>query len=277
METVSENACFGGVQGVYSHTSDACKCDMTFGLFLPAEAREGPVPVLWYLSGLTCTHENAMTKAGAQGWAAEQGIAVVFPDTSPRGDDVADDDAYDLGKGAGFYVNATQNPWAPHYRMWDYVAEELPSLITENFAIDADRQAITGHSMGGHGALTLAMGLPGRYASVSAFSPICNPTGSDWGRKQLGAYLGDDQAAWTAHDASLLMRERGFDGPVLTDTGTQDQFVDLLRPETLAEAAAARRQHATIRMQPGYDHSYFFVQSFMEDHIAFHAEALYGV
>ncbi|WP_272009520.1 S-formylglutathione hydrolase [Roseovarius sp. ZX-A-9] len=277
METVSENACFGGVQGVYSHTSDACKCDMTFGLFLPAEAREGPVPVLWYLSGLTCTHENAMTKAGAQGWAAEQGIALVFPDTSPRGDDVADDDAYDLGKGAGFYVNATQNPWAPHYRMWDYVAEELPSLITENFAIDADRQAITGHSMGGHGALTLAMGLPGRYASVSAFSPICNPTGSDWGRKQLGAYLGDDQAAWTAHDASLLMRERGFDGPVLTDTGTQDQFVDLLRPETLAEAAAARRQHATIRMQPGYDHSYFFVQSFMEDHIAFHAEALYGV
>nr|WP_309503010.1 S-formylglutathione hydrolase [uncultured Roseovarius sp.] len=277
METVSENACFGGVQGVYSHTSDACKCDMTFGLFLPAEAREGPVPVLWYLSGLTCTHENAMTKAGAQGWAAEQGIAVVFPDTSPRGDDVADDDAYDLGKGAGFYVNATQNPWAPHYRMWDYVAEELPALITENFAIDADRQAITGHSMGGHGALTLAMGLPGRYASVSAFSPICNPTGSDWGRKQLGAYLGDDQAAWTAHDASLLMRERGFDGPVLTDTGTQDQFVDLLRPETLAEAAAARRQHATIRMQPGYDHSYFFVQSFMEDHIAFHAEALYGV
>ena len=277
METVSENACFGGVQGVYSHTSDACKCDMTFGLFLPAEAREGPVPVLWYLSGLTCTHENAMTKAGAQGWAAEQGIALVFPDTSPRGDDVADDDAYDLGKGAGFYVNATQNPWAPHYRMWDYVAEELPSLITENFAIDADRQAITGHSMGGHGALTLAMGLPGRYASVSAFSPICNPTGSDWGRKQLGAYLGDDQAAWTAHDASLLMRERGFDGPVLTDTGTQDQFVDLLRPETLAEAAAVRRQHATIRMQPGYDHSYFFVQSFMEDHIAFHAEALYGV
>ncbi len=277
METVSENACFGGVQGVYSHASDVCGCDMTFGLFLPAEARDGPVPVLWYLSGLTCTHENAMTKAAAQGWAAEQGIALVFPDTSPRGEDVADDDAYDLGKGAGFYVNATEKPWAPHYRMWDYVAEELPTLITGNFAIDPDRQAITGHSMGGHGALTLAMGLPGRFASVSAFSPICNPTGSDWGRKQLSAYLGSDETRWAAHDASLLMRERGFDGPVLVDTGTKDQFVDLLRPETLAEAAAARRQQGSLRMQPGYDHSYFFVQSFMEDHIAFHAEALYGV
>ncbi|QIE46598.1 S-formylglutathione hydrolase [Pseudohalocynthiibacter aestuariivivens] len=276
MQTKSENACFGGVQGVYSHASDACKCDMTFGLFLPAEARDGPVPVLWYLSGLTCTHENAMTKAGAQGWAAEQGIALIFPDTSPRGDAVADDEAYDLGKGAGFYVNATQDLWAPHYKMWDYIADELPALITGNFAIDGDRQAITGHSMGGHGALTLAMGLPGRYTSVSAFSPICNTTGSDWGRKQLSAYLGDDEAGWAAHDASLVMRERGFDGPVLTDTGTKDQFADLLKTETLAEAAMARRQQATIRMQPGYDHSYFFVQSFMEDHIAFHAEALYA-
>jgi S-formylglutathione hydrolase len=276
MQTQSENACFGGTQGVYTHASSACACDMTFGLFLPEEARDGPVPVLWYLSGLTCTHENAMIKAGAQTWAAEQGIALVFPDTSPRGDAVADDEAYDLGKGAGFYVNATQDPWAPHFRMWDYVAEELPALLGENFAIDLDRQAITGHSMGGHGALTLAMGLPGRFRSVSAFAPIAHPSASDWGRKQLGAYLGEDEATWAPHDATLLMREAGFDGPVLTDTGTKDQFLDLLKPEALFEAAAARRQQGTMRMQPGYDHSYFFVSTFMEDHVAFHAEALYG-
>ena len=276
METVSENACFGGVQGVYTHASSATGCDMTFGLFLPAEARDGPVPVLWYLSGLTCTHENAMTKAGAQGWAAEQGIALVFPDTSPRGDGVADDAAYDLGQGAGFYVNATQDPWAPHYRMWDYIAEDLPRVLTANFPIDPDRQAITGHSMGGHGALTLAMSLPGRFTSVSAFAPICNPTASDCGRKQLTPYLGQDEAAWAAHDASLLMRDRGFDGPVLIDTGTSDQFLDLLRPEALASACAERRQQAVLRMQPGYDHSYFFISSFMEDHVSFHAEALYS-
>ncbi len=276
METLSENACFGGVQGVYRHASTTCQCDMTFGLFLPAEAKDGPVPVLWYLSGLTCTHENAMTKAGAQAWAAEQGIAIVFPDTSPRGQGVADHEDYDLGQGAGFYVNATQTPWAPHFNMWDYVAEELPALIAENFAIDMDRQAITGHSMGGHGALTLAMNLPGHYRSVSAFAPISNPTGADWGRKQLSAYLGDDEAVWAKHDASLLMKEVGFDGPVLIDTGASDQFIDLLRPEALASAIAERRQQATYRLQPGYDHSYFFVSTFMEDHITFHAEALYG-
>ena len=276
METVAENKCFGGVQGVYTHASKATGCDMTFGLFLPEEARDGPVPVLWYLSGLTCTHENAMVKAGAQGWAAEQGIALVFPDTSPRGEGVADDDAYDLGQGAGFYVNATQDPWKPHFRMWDYVAEELPALVASEFAIDAERQAITGHSMGGHGALTLAMGRKGQYRSVSAFSPICHPTASDWGRKQLTAYLGPDEASWARHDAALMMRETGFDGPVLVDTGTQDQFIDLLKPEALAEAANARRQEATLRLQKGYDHSYFFVSSFMEDHMAFHAEALYA-
>ncbi len=276
MQTLSENTCFGGTQGVYRHTSDACKCDMTFGLFLPAEAKDGPVPVLWYLSGLTCTHENAMTKAGAQAWAAEHGIALVFPDTSPRGEGVADHDDYDLGQGAGFYVNATQKPWAPHFNMWDYVAEELPALITKNFPIDPDRQSITGHSMGGHGALTLAMNLPGRYRSVSAFAPISNPTGADWGRKQLSAYLGDDEALWAKHDAALMMTETGFDGPILIDTGTSDQFIDLLRPETLSTAIAARRQQATLRLQPGYDHSYFFVSTFMEDHVIFHAEALYG-
>ena len=276
METVAENRCFGGVQGVYTHASEACGGDMTFGLFLPAEAQSGPVPVMWFLSGLTCTHENAMVKAGAQGWAAEQGIALVFPDTSPRGEDVADDDAYDLGQGAGFYVNATQKPWAPHFRMWDYVAEELPALIGANFAIDAERQAITGHSMGGHGALTLAMGLPGRFRSVSAFAPICNPTASDWGRKQLGAYLGTDETTWAPHDATLMMQSAGFGGPMLIDTGTKDQFLDLLCPEALAAAVSTRRQQAMLRLQPGYDHSYFFISTFMEDHVTFHAEALYS-
>ena len=276
METVAENRCFGGVQGVYTHASEACGGDMTFGLFLPAEAQSGPVPVMWFLSGLTCTHENAMVKAGAQGWAAEQGIALVFPDTSPRCEDVADDDAYDLGQGAGFYVNATQKPWAPHFRMWDYVAEELPALIGANFAIDAERQAITGHSMGGHGALTLAMGLPGRFRSVSAFAPICNPTASDWGRKQLGAYLGADETTWAPHDATLMMQSAGFDGPMLIDTGTKDQFLDLLCPEALAAAVSTRRQQAMLRLQPGYDHSYFFISTFMEDHVTFHAEALYS-
>ena len=276
METVAENRCFGGVQGVYTHASEACGGDMTFGLFLPAEAQSGPVPVMWFLSGLTCTHENAMVKAGAQGWAAEQGIALVFPDTSPRGEDVADDDAYDLGQGAGFYVNATQKPWAPHFRMWDYVAEELPALIGANFAIDTERQAITGHSMGGHGALTLAMGLPGRFRSVSAFAPICNPTASDWGRKQLGAYLGADETTWAPHDATLMMQSAGFDGPMLIDTGTKDQFLDLLCPEALAAAVSTRRQQAMLRLQPGYDHSYFFISTFMEDHVTFHAEALYS-
>ncbi len=276
MKTVSENRCFGGVQGVYSHASEATSCEMTFGLFLPEEAAHVPVPVLWYLSGLTCTHENAMTKAGAQAWAAEHGIALVFPDTSPRGEGVANDEAYDLGQGAGFYVNATESPWAPHFRMWDYVAEELPALIGANFAIDLERQAITGHSMGGHGALTLAMSLPGRFTSVSAFSPIANPTQSDWGTKQLGAYLGDDKAAWEKHDSSLLMREKGFDGPVLIDQGSKDQFLDLLKPEALAEAMTAKRQDGVFRMQNGYDHSYFFVSTFMEDHVAFHAEAMLG-
>lgn len=276
MKTISENACFAGTQGVYTHPSTSCDCDMTFGLFLPQEANDGPVPLLWYLSGLTCTHENAMSKAGAQAWAAEQGIALVFPDTSPRGEGVADDEAYDLGQGAGFYVNATETPWAPHFQMWDYVTSELPTLLERNFALDMSRQAITGHSMGGHGALTMAMALPGRFRSVSAFAPISNPTASDWGRKQFSAYLGNNEETWTAHDATLLMQEKGFDGPILVDTGTNDQFIDLLKPEALAEAIATRRQQATLRLQPGYDHSYFFVSTFMEEHVAFHADALYA-
>lgn len=276
MKTVSENRAFGGTQGVYTHASQACGCDMTFGLFLPEEAEEDAVPLLWYLSGLTCTHENAMVKAGAQRWAAEAGVALIFPDTSPRGDGVANDAAYDLGQGAGFYVNATQAPWAPHFRMWDYVTEELPRLLFNTFPLAEESQAITGHSMGGHGALTIAMSFPGRFRSVSAFAPICQPTASDWGRKQFTAYLGKDETLWAGHDASLLMRKYGFDGPMLIDQGTADQFIDLLRPEALAAAITERRQGGTLRMQKGYDHSYFFVSSFIEDHIAFHAAALHA-
>ncbi|EBA04496.1 S-formylglutathione hydrolase, putative [Rhodobacterales bacterium HTCC2150] len=273
MKTISENKCFGGVQGVYSHTSKATNCEMTFAVFMPDDAISGPVPVLWFLSGLTCTHENAMFKAGAQSWASEHGIALIFPDTSPRGEDVANDEAYDLGQGAGFYLDATEAPWAAHFQMGTYISKELPALIAENFAIDMGRQAITGHSMGGHGALTLAMANPGQYRSVSAFSPIANPTQSDWGKKQLTAYLGN--ADQPQLDASLQMAAVGFDGPVLIDQGSEDQFLDLLRPEALAHAMAARRQDGQFRMQKGYDHSYFFVASFIEDHIAFHAEALY--
>ena len=276
MKTISENRAFGGVQGVYSHASTATGTEMTFGLFLPVEAETGAVPVLWYLSGLTCTHENAMVKAGAQRWAAELGIALVFPDTSPRGDGVANDAAFDLGQGAGFYVNATQSPWSPHFRMWDYVTDELPRVLFNAFPIAEEAQAITGHSMGGHGALTIAMSFPGRFASVSAFAPICNPTASDWGRKQFTAYLGADEASWTPHDASLLMKKRGFDGPMLIDQGTADQFVDLLKPESLATAMTERRQGGSFRMQKGYDHSYFFVSTFMEEHMAFHAAALHA-
>ncbi|WP_108483202.1 S-formylglutathione hydrolase [Oceaniglobus ichthyenteri] len=273
MKTISENTCFGGTQGVYAHDSAATGGEMTFGLFLPPQAKHGKVPVLWFLSGLTCTHENAMVKAGAQAHAARHGLALVFPDTSPRGAGVADDEAYDLGQGAGFYVNATQDPWAHHYQMWDYVADDLPAALADQ-PLDFDRQAITGHSMGGHGALTLAMGLAGRFSSVSAFSPICNPTHSDWGRKQMAAYLGNDESTWQAHDASLLMLQTGFEGPMLIDVGTDDQFMEELRPETLANAMAARRQPGVFRMQPGYDHSYFFISTFIDEHIAFHAAAL---
>jgi S-formylglutathione hydrolase len=249
---------------------------MTFAVYLPPQAKTQKVPVLWYLSGLTCTHENAMTKAAAQGWAAEQGIALIFPDTSPRGDDVANDDAYDLGKGAGFYVNATQDPWAPHFQMWDYVTSELPDLVFENFPLLEDAQGITGHSMGGHGALTIGMTLPQQYKSLSAFAPIANPTQSDWGRKQFTAYLGKDTSTWNAHDATQLMAANGFPTPVLIDQGTSDNFLELLMPDALKSAMAARRQAGEYRMQEGYDHSYYFMMSFMKDHIEHHAKILKG-
>ena len=274
MKTISENRAFGGVQGVYAHASEATGTEMTFGLYLPPQAEAGPVPVLWYLSGLTCTHENAMVKAGAQAHAARHGLALVFPDTSPRGAGVADDDTYDLGQGAGFYVDATEAPWSPHFAMWSYLADDLPRALFNAFPLDEDRQAITGHSMGGHGALTLAMRFPGRFRSVSAFAPIAHPAASDWGRKQFTAYLGEGEAAWARHDATLLMREAGVAGEVLVDQGAKDQFLHLLKPEALAEAMAARRQPGAFRMQAGYDHSYFFVASFMADHVEFHARHL---
>lgn len=276
MKTVSENAAFGGTQGVYTHASEVCGCDMTFAVYTPPQAKSGPVPVLWYLSGLTCTHENAMTKAGAQAWAAREGIALIYPDTSPRGEGVANDDAYDLGQGAGFYVDATEKPWDPHFKMWSYITEELPSLVFRNFELEEGAQGITGHSMGGHGALTIALTYPDRFKSVSAFAPIANPSNSDWGRKQLGAYLGPESDAWYRHDSSLLLREKGWKGQMLIDQGASDQFLDLLKPEALAAAIAETRQPAIFRMQPGYDHSYFFVASFMEEHVTFHAEALYA-
>ena len=213
-------------------------------------------------------------RAGAQAWAADHGIALVFPDTSPRGKGVADDDDFALGQGAGFYVDATEKPWAPHFRMWDYIANDLPALLFNNFALDEDAQGITGHSMGGHGALTLAMAHPGRFRSVSAFAPIANPTETDWGQVQLEAYLGPDRSTWARHDATLQMVEAGFDGPILIDQGSDDQFLNNLRPEALSQAMAARRQDGVFRMQKGYDHSYFFVSTFMPDHVAFHADAL---
>lgn len=274
METLSENRAFGGVQGVYRHASPRTGCDMTFAVYLPPQARAGRVPCLWFLSGLTCTHENAMVKAGAQLWAARYGLAVVFPDTSPRGDKVADDSEYDLGQGAGFYVDATEEPWAPHFRMHSYITKDLQTLVTTEFRVEPDRQGITGHSMGGHGALTLALRHPELYRSLSAFAPIAHPADSEWGRKQFSAYLGTDEERWAAHDASMLLRARGWGADMLVDQGSDDPFLDKLRPEALSAALAETRTAATFRMLAGYDHSYFFVASFMEDHMRWHAERL---
>jgi len=274
VELVSRNKCFDGQQSVYKHQSSVCGTEMTFAVYLPPQARTQSVPVLWYLSGLTCTHDNAMTKGGFQKHAAEHGIALVFPDTSPRGEGVADDEAYDLGMGAGFYVNATQGPWKPHFQMYDYVVSELRSLLQGALPIN-DRHGITGHSMGGHGALTIAMRNPKLFASLSAFSPIVNPSQSDWGRKQFSAYLGDDESTWAQYDATILMSELGWHGDILIDQGADDQFIDLLRPQAFADAASRRRQPCVLRTHDGHDHSYFFVSSFAEDHVTWHAERLH--
>jgi S-formylglutathione hydrolase len=273
-ERIEHRACFGGWQDVYRHRSEVLGCDMTVGVYLPPQVEQGPCPVLYWLSGLTCTEQNFITKAGAQRYAAEHGIILVAPDTSPRGEDVADAEGYDLGKGAGFYVNATQVPWASHYRMYDYIVDELPAWV-EADPMASDRRAISGHSMGGHGALTIALKNPGRYRSVSAFSPIVAPTQVPWGQKAFAAYLGDDREAWKAWDTVELVRQAREQLPLLVDQGDADEFLQgQLKPELLQTAAAEAGHPLTLRMQPGYDHSYYFIASFIGDHIAHHAAAL---
>lgn len=273
-ERIEHRACFGGWQDVYRHRSEVLGCDMTVGVYLPPQVEQGPCPVLYWLSGLTCTEQNFITKAGAQRYAAEHGIILVAPDTSPRGEDVADAEGYDLGKGAGFYVNATQVPWASHYRMYDYIVDELPAWV-EADPMASDRRAISGHSMGGHGALTIALKNPGRYRSVSAFSPIVAPTQVPWGQKAFAAYLGDDREAWKAWDTVELIRQAREPLPLLVDQGDADEFLQgQLKPELLQAAAAEAGHPLTLRMQPGYDHSYYFIASFIGDHIAHHAAAL---
>lgn len=273
-ERIEHRACFGGWQDVYRHRSEVLGCDMTVGVYLPPQVEQGPCPVLYWLSGLTCTEQNFITKAGAQRYAAEHGIILVAPDTSPRGEDVADAEGYDLGKGAGFYVNATQAPWASHYRMYDYIVDELPAWV-EADPMASDRRAISGHSMGGHGALTIALKNPGRYRSVSAFSPIVAPTQVPWGQKAFAAYLGDDREAWKAWDTVELIRQAREPLPLLVDQGDADEFLHgQLKPELLQAAAAEAGHPLTLRLQPGYDHSYYFIASFIGDHIAHHAAAL---
>ena len=276
MQRIEHRACFGGWQDVYEHASATLGCTMRFAIYLPPQAADGPVPVLYWLSGLTCNEQNFITKAGAQHYAAEHGIAIVCPDTSPRGDDVADAEGYDLGKGAGFYVNATQAPWAAHYRMHDYVVDELPALVEAHFPVTTSR-AISGHSMGGHGALVLALRNTGRYRSVSAFSPIVAPSKVPWGEKALAAYLGEDREAWKAWDACDLVKRASGKLPLLVDQGGDDEFLDSqLRPQLLQAAAVAAGHPLQLRMRPGYDHSYYFIASFIGEHIAHHAAALRG-
>ena len=273
-ERIEHRACFGGWQDVYRHHSDVLGCNMNFAVYLPPQAATQKLPVLYWLSGLTCTEQNFITKAGAQRYAAEHGVILVAPDTSPRGDDVADAEGYDLGKGAGFYVNATQSPWSKHYRMYDYVVSELPALIEANFPV-TDARAISGHSMGGHGALVIALKNPGRYRSVSAFSPIVAPSQVPWGQKALAAYLGEDRASWSAWDATALVATAQERLPLLVDQGDADEFlVAQLKPERLQAACAEAGHPLELRMQPGHDHSYYFIQSFIGEHIAHHAKAL---
>ncbi|MCB1738795.1 MAG: S-formylglutathione hydrolase [Gammaproteobacteria bacterium] len=276
IETVSTAMSHGGVQGVYRHRSQTCGCDMTFAVFVPPQAKNGPVPVLWYLSGLTCTHANVMEKGEYRRMAAERGMIVVCPDTSPRGDgvhDVADD--WQIGMGAGFYVDATAEPWARHYKMESYVRDELPRLLFDNFPGDPQRQGIFGHSMGGHGALTLALKNPDRYRACSAFAPIVNPSDAEWSKKALFAYLGGDAGAIRRADACLLIEDGARFSEFLVDQGQADGFLeDGLMPERLEAACEKVGIPLILRMRPGYDHSYFFISSFMEDHLLWHAERL---
>jgi len=279
---ISKTKCFSGQQMRYRHTSQALNCEMVFSIFLPEKAENENVPALYWLSGLTCSDENFVTKAGAQRYANEFGIALIMPDTSPRGELVADDPdkAYDLGLGAGFYLNATQEPWLKHYQMYQYIVEELPDLISENFAIDASKISISGHSMGGHGALTIAFKNLHKYKSVSAFSPICSPKSCAWGEKAFTHYLGNNKASWQQYDAcSLLKQNIAVEHfiPLLVDQGTDDDFLaDQLKPELLQQACSTIDYPLRLRMQHGYDHSYYFISSFIGDHIAFHAKHLYA-
>lgn len=276
MERVSASACFGGRQEVWRHRSEVLGVSMRFGVYLPPQAAAGPCPVLYFLSGLTCTEQNVVTKGGFQQHCARHGIILVCPDTSPRGDGVADDPGWDLGQGAGFYVNATQAPWARHYRMHDYVMHELPALLAEHFPVDA-RASITGHSMGGHGALVLALRNPGRFRSVSAFAPIVAPSAVPWGHKAFGAYLGADPAAWAAWDATALVASAAEKLPVLIDQGGADGFLDSqLQPHRFVAACEAAGHPVELRLQPGYDHSYFFISTFAGDHVDHAAAALVG-
>jgi len=271
LENLSVNKTFGGWQKQYSHHSAVLNCNMRFAIYLPPQASNGKkVPVLYWLSGLTCTDENFMHKAGALRMAAELGIAIVAPDTSPRGEDVADDDGYDLGKGAGFYVNATQAPWSRHYQMYDYVVNELPQLIESTFPV-SDKRSIAGHSMGGHGALTIAMKNPKRYSSVSAFSPISSPMNCPWGQKAFTAYLGKNKDDWRVYDASELMRQATQHVPAKVDQGESDDFLaEQLKPETLTAAAQVSNYPLELNLHQGYDHSYYFIASFIEEHLRFH-------
>jgi len=274
LERIEHRACFGGWQDVYRHRSQVLGCDMAFAVYLPPQAATRKLPVLYWLSGLTCSEQNFITKAGAQRYAAEHGVILVVPDTSPRGDEVANAEGYDLGQGAGFYLNATQAPWSTHYRMYDYVAAELPALVEANFPV-TDARAISGHSMGGHGALVVALKNPGRYRSVSAFSPIVAPSQVPWGEKAFTAYLGEDRNAWNPWDATALVATASERLPLLIDQGGADEFLaNQLKPELLQAACAAAGHPLTLRAQPGYDHSYYFIQSFIGEHIAHHAAAL---
>jgi S-formylglutathione hydrolase len=276
LETISEHKCFGGVQGFYTHSSQATGTAMRFAVYVPPRARREPVPVLYYLAGLTCTEETATIKAGAQIHAARLGLALVFPDTSPRGAGIeGEDDDWDFGTGAGFYLDATREPWSGHYNMYHYVTDELRSLVESSFPIDNERSGIFGHSMGGHGALTIALKNPYHYSSVSAFAPVCAPTQCPWGVKAFNGYLGDDHDVWTEYDACALAAERRIDAEILVDQGQQDQFLaEQLHPHLLQRACARSGQMLTLRYQAGYDHSYYFIQSFMADHLAHHAAAL---
>jgi S-formylglutathione hydrolase len=278
METRSEQACFGGRIGFYTHRSAATASDMRFAVYLPPQAQRGKVPALYYLAGLTCTEETFVIKAGAQRLAAELGLALVACDTSPRGLNLpGDSESWDFGVAAGFYVDASAAPWSGHYRMASYVNDELPALVEANFPVSSARRGIFGHSMGGHGALVTALRSPQRWHSVSAFAPIANPVAVPWGKKAFGNYLGPDQKTWQAWDASLLMRRKAYPGAILVDQGEADQFLaEQLHPQALKESAAASGQALTLRLHPAYDHSYWFIQTFIADHLAHHATVLLG-